>query len=913
LVWNTTGTAWFDDLLIGPPYAGPQSAEPADRAVTCARPYDPQSFLSTIIPTPQQLVRLDSQFALVPETRIYVQPEIRRSTADAVNLLNEVVGEHCGSRPGEAVDLPPRGIPPRGVVFCSAGDFPALSGGARISGEAAEALGGSVADAEGYRLLVTSETVLIGAGARAGFLHAVQTLRCLITPVRAGVASIAGVAVRDWPDLSWRGMYLSMWYGPGAGSGCDLDLLRRIVRNVLAGSKMNVLLLQVDNAMRYRSHPELGGLYSADEMREFVGFCSRYGIEVIPLIQSFGHNHYFVFGGGKLHAELAENERMYSVCPRNPGSAALFTDLYDEVIDVFNPRYVHIGCDEVGPLGMCDRCSDVPKWQLFGDYVNVLRDHLAERGVRTMIWGDYLLDPEQFPGSSYCHGKETWRALEVLNKDIVICDWHYKSGVGPKHDYPTTKALHERGFPVVGVPATYSRLNNATYAQYLRRNGLESMFSSVWASVHNWKGIKGHPDWMGGMLEAGEYAWSTNMPPLDRPAPYSAEAIVLGRTRGTTPVGTAGFLVDLRAGVNASLQGDTTGFPFGRHTLGGVRFRILDPMDDEAGRWCIGTGAGDALPEHVADLPIGRSVTALAFLQAWSPGEEKATADWETVGWYDVVYADNETARIPVVSGLNVAPLVQGTARRLYGSGRVVLPENRVAYVLEWRNPYPDRVVHHVNVSRNPAHDGALYVLAVTALKDRALPTVTPVPNEGPMLLEGFGAIENASHERGYVSYRGESVQSWLEYATDGSESVTWRTPALPAVLPQNRVTFAIACGLGSGAGDAAHTISVNGRPAVKIGTPDSTDAAWEGGCGSAFFDYVTHDKWDSFGILYLTVDTALLKAGDPAILSVKGDAADTKSWFMVHRYTDTITYNLLHYGRGLIPPGEPARTPGQE
>jgi hypothetical protein len=137
LVWNTTGTAWFDDLLIGPPYAGPQSAEPADRAVTCARPYDPQSFLSTIIPTPQQLVRLDSQFALVPETRIYVQPEIRRSTADAVNLLNEVVGEHCGSRPGEAVDLPPRGIPPRGVVFCSAGDFPALSGGARISGEAA--------------------------------------------------------------------------------------------------------------------------------------------------------------------------------------------------------------------------------------------------------------------------------------------------------------------------------------------------------------------------------------------------------------------------------------------------------------------------------------------------------------------------------------------------------------------------------------------------------------------------------------------------------------------------------------------------------------------------------------------------------------------------------------------------------
>jgi len=901
-IWNTTGEAWFDDLTLGPPYEGPSPREETTCTVNEAKPFSEPGSPPIIIPHPQQVAWLDGEFLIDAETPLLVEEGIWKETSRAVEIWKELLDERY------EVDLAApsvleEGWKVRSVHLCSTKRFlrEAPAGWPQKRKDRTRGWR-KYPGPEGYLLSVSPRFVVLAADDAAGFLHGMQTLRQLLSPVRHGLGRLSAVQIRDWPDLGWRGMYLSMCYGPGAGAGCDVPLLKRIIRDVLAGYKLNALILQVDNNMRYQSHPELGGAFSPDDMRGLVDFCDRYGIEVIPLIQSFGHNHYFAFAGGKLHRDLAEDDSTYSVCPSNPDSVQFFTDIYDEIIDAFHPRYIHIGCDEVGPIGVCEKCKNTPKAELFAKHVNALRDHLHERGVGTMIWGDYLLDPEAFPGSSYCHGAETWQALNLLRKDIVICDWHYRAGVGPGHEYPTTKALHDHGFPVIAVPAVYSRLNNATYAQYVRRVGLDSLFSSVWASVHNWKGVKGHPDYMGGMVHAAEYAWTTPLPSLSAPSPYSAEEVALERLRPATRPGQKGFLVELKAQANTGLELGPD-FPFGRHVLGGTRFRILDPLDT-GGRWCLGVGGGTDLPKVVSDVAIGRKAKSLIFLHACQPAKDAQWEAWRTLGQVEILYEDNEVALFPIVSDLTVAPVHRSRPKLVYGAKEIEVPGNQVLYASEWINPAPDRVIHHLNLVSSPEGGADLFLLALTGVDAETTDEkidLNPVPNTAQTWIEGFSEIVDSSHRDAYFTYRGESTLSWYEYPTTGEERLMWRTAPLPLELPEDRVTFVVACGLGSGAGDCPHDIYVNGKKLLTIGTPDATDAQWSGENACAFFDYVIHDPWDSFGVLYLTIPVELLVPGKKSEIEVRGSASGKKSWFMIHDYRDTLQYNQLRFGRGLL------------
>ena len=85
---------------------------------------------------------------------------------------------------------------------------------------------------------------------------------------------------------------------------------------------------------------------------------------------------------------------------------------------------------------------------------------------------------------------------------------------------------------------------------------MRNMFiaSAFRASVHNWKGIKGYPNYFGGMVHAAEYAWSTDVPPLSRTVPYDAIELALKQVRPGAARGADGFFVRLRKNVNAAIE-----------------------------------------------------------------------------------------------------------------------------------------------------------------------------------------------------------------------------------------------------------------------------------------------------------------------------------------------------------------------
>jgi len=125
----------------------------------------------------------------------------------------------------------------------------------------------------------------------------------------------------------------------------------------------------------------------------------------------------------------ADNLYCKSYCPLHPDLHPILFDLIDEICDAFNAGSFHGGMDEVFYLGedKCERCAGRDKAALFAGEVQLLHDHLSQKGRTLYIWGDRLLDGKTTGlGIWEASYNNTYRAIDLIPKDVVICDWHYE-------------------------------------------------------------------------------------------------------------------------------------------------------------------------------------------------------------------------------------------------------------------------------------------------------------------------------------------------------------------------------------------------------------------------------------------------------------------------------------------------------
>ena len=96
---------------------------------------------------------------------------------------------------------------------------------------------------------------------------------------------------------------------------------------------------------------------------------------------------------------------------------------------MFETDAFHAGMDEVFYIGeaQCPRCSGRDKAELFAGEVRTIRDHLALNGRKLWIWGDRLIDGKTTGlGEWEASFNNTYRAVDMIPKDVIICDWHYE-------------------------------------------------------------------------------------------------------------------------------------------------------------------------------------------------------------------------------------------------------------------------------------------------------------------------------------------------------------------------------------------------------------------------------------------------------------------------------------------------------
>lgn len=248
-----------------------------------------------------------------------------------------------------------------------------------------------------------------------------------------------------------------------------LDQFLTFMEEELAPAGINTLVLRIDFNYEYESYPNLRNKnpLSKSQVKQLVSVARKNNIRLIPQVNLLGHQSWHSTLN-KLLSEYPDFDETPSIelpeeykwpnedglycksyCPLHPEVHQVVFPLIDEIMEVFEADAFHAGMDEVFYIGEdeCPRCNGKDRSELFAGEVNKIRDHLAGKEQELWIWGDRLIDGKTTGlGLWEASENDTYRAVDMISKDVVICDWHYERAD------PTAPYFALKGFQVITCP-----------------------------------------------------------------------------------------------------------------------------------------------------------------------------------------------------------------------------------------------------------------------------------------------------------------------------------------------------------------------------------------------------------------------------------------------------------------------------
>lgn len=273
----------------------------------------------------------------------------------------------------------------------------------------------------------------------------------------------------------------------------------------LAEMGINRIILEVDYHFDFKTHPELRQTQNpitVEGAKNFTKLCRKNGIEIIPLFQCVGHQSWAeeTFKLLEVYPELdltpnafQNNKGIY--CREwdvlNPKVNEIVFPLMGEIIDAFDAKALHVGMDEVFLLGSDQSPSTKGKdpAKLYAKAVNEIYEYLRnEKNVEMLMWGDRLIDASKINYGEWESSKNgTASAIDIIPKDIIICDWHYENLEEYTNlqikEYSSVKMFLNKGFRV--LPTSWKKVESMssllTYSLNLHHPKMLGHLFTVWS------------------------------------------------------------------------------------------------------------------------------------------------------------------------------------------------------------------------------------------------------------------------------------------------------------------------------------------------------------------------------------------------------------------------------------------------
>ena len=286
----------------------------------------------------------------------------------------------------------------------------------------------TLTDAEAYTLEVQQKGVVIKGKTAAGVFYGLMTFDQLLrgNASKVGCDAIPQLALKDQPRTHVRELMVDP---------CRIFIpyeeLKAFVPE-MARYKLNMLHLHLvdDQAwtIEIKKYPRLTaeassrwgmddmlmpikGYYTQEQMRDFVAYCAKYHIQVVPEIEMPGHEVAAISVYPELTCQGVRKPIRTTcgvsdelLCAGNEFTYEFLGNVFKELADVFPSEYIHLGGDEAGNPALdcwtnCPKCQALKKklgitttdrsenWKLQGYLFDRVIDLLRTQYHKTpMFW-----------------------------------------------------------------------------------------------------------------------------------------------------------------------------------------------------------------------------------------------------------------------------------------------------------------------------------------------------------------------------------------------------------------------------------------------------------------------------------------------------------------------------------------------
>jgi len=313
---------------------------------------------------------------------------------------------------------------------------------------------------------VNNNGILIQARNQKGLFYGCQTIEQLIEDSRDFSTRIPCMKITDYPVMAYRAVHFDTKH--------HLDRMEYYYRAIdrLARYKINAVIWEFEDKLRYQLQPLVGApqSISIDEMAAFTRYARDRNIEVTPLVQGLGHATFILKHQEYAHLrELPWNR--WAFCPLNEGTYQVLFDLYRDAIKATpGSKYLHIGGDEIGNIGLCPRCKPMADKEgmlsLNLYWLKRVCEFAKENGRIPIFWDDMPLQYAKVYESTWSDKVTSAEAAKAWEEGIPKLDYLLT-------DFPKNCVYMRWNYSMATQPGNIRALD------WYKSRGLETMIATA--------------------------------------------------------------------------------------------------------------------------------------------------------------------------------------------------------------------------------------------------------------------------------------------------------------------------------------------------------------------------------------------------------------------------------------------------
>ena len=589
---------------------------------------------------------------------------------------------------------------------------------------------------EGYTLTVGTDGIAVKARDERGLFYGMQTLTWMLRN-REGDA-LKACKINDWPDLEMRGLFFEL---PRI-SPSKVDRLCEVI-DVLANLKYNMILIEFADNLPMKNSPytKRKETFSYSDVDKILAAAKRNRIELVPKLQVASHTLWMA--SHRDWAKLSEGEvpkpwrSLY--CLSNPAVQPVVEELISATCDLVEPRYFHIGLDEITLCGypICPKCKKANLTELLLNHVRPIKKLLNDRGITPIIYHDEFF--RLVSGPTPTKNSSMADFPEKLGRDVVINSWEYNNEPTPTMG----RNIRARGFEELLYMSYSINLGNSWKLPKIARelNAKGNILAHWYAApatldAPERSNFNSYPS----IVAQANYSWNTGDIDFNR-IPIDSAQVLRRIVDGNAAITFRGEAapVPLTGIFNREIGADPQ-FPRldGKLAAEVKRIAAADPAkfdvavrDDKIVAAVLSGTQNDGYPAKALTIPVGTRASGAAFLMASSIFNTFAATVTKVikVGELKIVYDQGKPVAVPLVLRQNLNDwntFVGGNLCRAVLRGNDAAGALFSLYSVEWKNPRPRSVIKNIVFSSDRKSGIATALFALSLADAETAPEGAP-------------------------------------------------------------------------------------------------------------------------------------------------------------------------------------------